>query len=320
MTSSSSHNEGSDIARPRRRGDGRAAQAPDAATNARNADVSSAIQDVDTQLSGAIEREVIPRLLRAHSGAVTANVASSLTKSAPTRHSARASGVPVAPQGPACSPQAEAVAHMAIRTGAQAVRLVVERLMQDGASREAVFLEVLAPAARRLGDFWRDDVYAFTDVAIGLCHLRQVFEGLRLHDAQTVEPEDRFTALIAPAPGDTHSFGAAMIAHFFVQAGWSVIAEGATEESGLLRLLKRQHVDLLGVSLNTEHALECLYGFVLKAKHVSRNRDLVVILGGSLIGARPEVARECGAYAAPADPGQAIAQAELLVRRAARRM
>ena len=43
---------------------------------------------------------------------------------------------------------------------------------------ELLFLRLLAPAARRLGELWEGDLCTFTDVTIGLSHLQQVLREL----------------------------------------------------------------------------------------------------------------------------------------------
>lgn len=212
------------------------------------------------------------------------------------------------------------LAHLAVRDSASSVGALLEAEIRAGLSLDVVFLERLAPAARLLGDFWNDDVYSFTDVTVGLCRLRQAFEELRSRLPEPPMRQEHFSVLVSPAPGDQHSFGAAMIAHLFSQAGWSVFNEARGDEDVLLRSLRVRRIDLLGLSLNTDHALERLPGFVLKAKRESKNQDLVIMIGGSLIGARPDIARELGVLAALGDPHEAIEEAEHLVRRAARRM
>jgi methanogenic corrinoid protein MtbC1 len=218
------------------------------------------------------------------------------------------------------SQQCAAIAHLAVRDSADALVALLDSDLCAGLTPERIFLERLAPAARLLGEMWSNDIYSFTDVTVGLCRLRQAFEELRARLPDPGIHPDQFSVLVSPAPGDQHSFGAAMIAHLFTQASWSVFNEIRGDEDVLLRSLKARRFDLLGLSLNTDHALERLPGFVLKAKRESKNQDLVIMIGGSLIGARPEIARELGVLAALSDPYGAIEQAEHLVRRAARRM
>jgi methanogenic corrinoid protein MtbC1 len=265
---------------------------------------------VAQELGAAIQHQVIPRLLSAH-GCVSEAQASGgqAVGHRVVQDDAQLVGL-----------DGEGLAHLAVTGGDRAVITACEQLLRAGIDRDAVFLDRLAPAARALGEFWRTDVYSFVDVTLGMCRLRQAFETLRAQDVSPEAGGEAFRALIAPAPGETHAFGAAMIARLFSQAGWAVTEETPGDEVVLLDHLRSRRFELLGLSVNADHALEGLAGFVLKAKRESKNRDLVILLGGSLIAARPEIAREVGGVAAPCEPRRAIAEAELMVRRAVRRM
>jgi methanogenic corrinoid protein MtbC1 len=264
------------------------------------------------ELSEAIRSQVIPRLLSAH-GCAPHPIAASASLS-------RCAATPSPDPAPNSTLDSAAIAHLCVRADGAAVEAACRGLLAEGLSRDGVFLERMAPAASLLGEFWRDDVYSFVEVGLGMCHLRQAFERLRAEEADPLLGSDGFSVLIAPAPGETHGFGAALIARLFTQAGWAVTAENPGDEQAILGQLRARRFELLGLSLNTDRALEGLAGFVLKAKRESKNQNLIILLGGSLIAARPEIAREVGAIAAPNDPRRAIDEAEQIVRRAVRRM
>jgi hypothetical protein len=86
----------------------------------------------------------------------------------------------------------------------------VSALLNQGVALERVYLQLLAPAARLLGEWWKQDVRDFTEVTSGLCRMHQLlheFSPRFLHDAQPTAP-DR-CVLLVPMPGDQHSFGRA---------------------------------------------------------------------------------------------------------------
>jgi methanogenic corrinoid protein MtbC1 len=267
---------------------------------------------IAAELGEAIRQQVIPRLLSAHGCAAYEtrhDDARLQMQSAPGLENHRAhAALDVA-----------GVAHLAVRGDAIALDAACRHMIDAGMSRDDVFLDRLAPAARLLGEFWRDDTYGFADVALGVCRLRQTFESLRTDELEPQERPDCFRVLIAPAPRETHGFGAAMIGRLFSQAGWAVTVQNPGDEDTVLGLLRTNRFELLGLSLNTDLALEGLSAFVLKAKRESKNQNLTILVGGSLIAARPEIAREVGVIAAPSDPRRAIDEAEKIVRRAVRR-
>lgn len=309
-------------------------------TKARAADLRSG-----QSLAATIEAEIIPRLLMAHRDAQRTDVCADVLHHASTmlaesqdmdmpplmaaqrKMKAKRGGADAAAQLDAVDAQTEVAplenaefAHLAVSEDFQTLMRVVEKRLSQGMALDTVFLTILAPAARSLGIFWEDDTYSFADVTVGLCRLRQVFEELKLRLPSPPAPAEQFSVVIVQAPGDQHSFGAAIVAHLFAQAGWSVMNECLSDQSDVLRLLRSRHVDLVGISVNTDYGLEELGAFVLKIKRESKNRDLAIILGGSAVAARPDIAKEFGAFAASRESSHVIDQAERIVRRAARRI
>ncbi len=110
----------------------------------------------------------------------------------------------------------------------------VETVRQRGASFEAVCLCLLAPAARELGLMWEADECDFMQVTVGLCRLHHLLRELTAaFRFESVEPKIERNILLAPAPGDQHTFGITLVAQFLRQAGWQVWSEfsGSTDEA-----------------------------------------------------------------------------------------
>jgi hypothetical protein len=66
------------------------------------------------------------------------------------------------------------LARLVLSDDAQAAARLVARLRADGVPLETIYLDVLAPAARHLGERWEQDLTDFTDVTIGLWRLQQL--------------------------------------------------------------------------------------------------------------------------------------------------
>lgn len=98
-------------------------------------------------------------------------------------------------------------------------------LRSRGIPVQSIFLDLLAPVARHLGELWEKDLCDFTEVTIGLGRLQQV---LRDNSADFSQPEAVNDAppgrriLLAPCPGEQHTFGLSLVAEFFHRAGWDV--------------------------------------------------------------------------------------------------
>lgn len=81
-------------------------------------------------------------------------------------------------------------------------------LLHRGVALETIYLDLLAPAARLLGEWWKQDLRDFTEVTSGLCRMHQLlheFSPSFLHDAQPSAP-DR-CVLLVPMPGSNTRSG-----------------------------------------------------------------------------------------------------------------
>lgn len=65
-------------------------------------------------------------------------------------------------------------ADMLVQADAEAVQDFVEAACADGVSLEAIYLDLIVPAAVELGRAWEDDRYMFSDVTVGMVRLSQV--------------------------------------------------------------------------------------------------------------------------------------------------
>lgn len=180
---------------------------------------------------------------------------------------------------------------------------------------ERLLLDLLAPAARRLGALWEVDLCDFASVTLGLWRLQQALHevsgGLRGH--RDVLPASRHSVLLTAAPESQHTFGLLMVAEFFQQAGWDVEADPCLEAQDLLQRLRRRWVDVLGFSLGSECHVQPLASVILAARQASRNRALKVMVGGPVLLACPDLVTVLGADATAVDAPSAVRRAEQLV-------
>jgi len=167
----------------------------------------------------------------------------------------------------------------------------VETVRQRGASFESVCLCLLAPAARELGLLWEADECDFMQVTVGLCRLhhllRELTTAFRL---ESVEPKIERNILLAPVPGDQHTFGITLVAQFLRQAGWQVWSEfsGSTDE--LLEVVRTHWFAAVGLSVGSETRVDELSRVIQAIRRASRNSSVGILVGGPLLVARPELA------------------------------
>jgi methanogenic corrinoid protein MtbC1 len=254
-------------------------------------------------LAHALDAEVIPRLVLARRAA------------------------------PACVPLDERESGQTVARGdvATFTALVLEQdvgaaaehiaaLRARGVPLESVFLDLLGPAARCLGDMWNEDLCDFTQVTVGLWRLQQLVRELSPAFCDAAEPQHQLRrALLVPAQGEQHTFGLYMVAEFLRRAGWDVQAGPIASGSEMLSLVRNQWLAVVGISVSCETRLEGLAATIHAIRRASRNRGVGVMVGGPVFLERPELAALVGADASAVDGRQAALQAESLLALAARR-
>lgn len=190
----------------------------------------------------------------------------------------------------------------------------VEAMRVRGASIETLYLDLLAPTARHLGDLWEADLCDFTQVTIGLCRLQQVLRELsHAFHSEMAQPVLGRRVLLIPVPGEQHSFGLFMVAEFFRRAGWDVCGTEVDTRQDLVRTMRDQSFAVVGFSASCGTRLDLLAASIRAARRASRNRGVGVMVGGPLFTGHPELVAHVGADATARDARQAPLQAQNLL-------
>jgi methanogenic corrinoid protein MtbC1 len=212
--------------------------------------------------------------------------------------------------GPAPTEAVLQLVGLAMGHDEDAVRLRILESARD-MTLESLCLTLLQPAARQLGEMWMEDTASFTDVTIGMMRLHDGLNAVTGLTRDSVQDgRRRHKILLAPAPGDNHRFGLAMVGAFFQQAGWMVTTMHEETVAELAALLKREWFGVLGISVSAEVHVAALARALPQLRAASRNSGLAVLVGGPVFVARPELAHEIGADATAADGVQATWVAE----------
>lgn len=189
----------------------------------------------------------------------------------------------------------------------------VETVRQRGASLEAVCLSLLAPAARELGLLWEEDECDFMQVTVGLCRLHHLLRELSPEfRSEGADHKPERNILLAPIPGDQHTFGITLVAQFLRKAGWLVWHEFPANAADILEIVRSNWFAVVGLSVGSESRVEDVARIVAAVRRVSRNRSVGILLGGPVIVGRPELAVMMGADATADDGPMAVLRAEHL--------
>lgn len=254
-------------------------------------------------LTAAIETEIIPRLaqgLRSDPGTTTTG-----RERKKGKHGKGFDAATV-----------DSFVQMVLTESANAVRSHVERLLTQGHAVDSLYLQLLTPAARRLGVMWEEDLCSFVDVTIGLGSLHRLMRDFLpgFHKDATEEARG-LSVLLAPAPGDQHTFGLAMVAEFFRRSGWDVESDVTTSSRDLARIVAQRPISLVGFSTSCSDRLEQLTATISTVRRSSRNPNIGIIVGGHAFLQEPGLVAQIGADAMAADGVMAPLQAQLLVTR-----
>lgn len=248
------------------------------------------------QLLETIEGEIIPRLMLVH------RVADARPAPVSAGHLRPSAG------------DVQLLADLVLGADTERALQFVEGMMQRGVSLEAVYLDLLAPTARRLGTMWEEDRSDFMQVTIGLWRLQEVLHELGpafLNESEPAEPGRRI--FLVPAPGDQHTFGAVIVAEFFRRAGWDVWDDPAASREEILRIVRSEWFAVVGLSVSCEQHMEGLPGVIRAIRRASRNESIGIMVGGQPFIDNPERVALVGADATASDGRQATAQAQKLL-------
>jgi MerR family transcriptional regulator, light-induced transcriptional regulator len=178
----------------------------------------------------------------------------------------------------------------------------VQELLDDGVSFQRILLDLMAPAARELGERWVNDTMSFVEVTLGVARMHRI---LREFDGV---PEYMWSksgfgchALLLPAPGEQHTFGLRLVQEFLLRESWSVTNKPVESPEALKVILRNSHFDVAGLSLSGETMIEPFKASIASIRAHSKNRNIKIIVGGYLFVERPELITSCGADAYGAD-------------------
>lgn len=254
------------------------------------------------RLVHAIEDEIIPRLLLARRGLPGVGGDEAARDPAPA------------------SDEVREFVRLVLSHDVGVASAYVDALRERGVSLETIYLDLLAPTARLLGDLWSDDLCDFTEVTVGVWRLHQVVRELSpafRHDLQAAVGGRR--ALLVAVPGEQHTFGLVLLAEFFRRAGWDVWSGPIGSGEEIQDLVRSEAFGVVGLSLGCSSHVQGLATEIQRIRRASCHRGVGVMVGGSLFLDHPELVGLVGADATAIDGRQATQQAEGLLGLAARR-
>ena len=246
-------------------------------------------------LAKVIEREIIPRLFLAHLGPASGRKT-------------------MEPTDVISVDDSDAFAEMILTRGFSDIMDRVQSLIDRGVSLQRIYLDVLSPVARRLGELWEQDRCTFTDVTLGLARLQQVLREVGRRSGESMKraiPKARI--YLVPAPGEQHTFGLSMVEEYFLHAGWETAIEHVHATQTVLQTVARQRLDVIGFSVGCEEFFNPLLDLVQRVRKSALNREMLVMVGGKFITDHPEIASQVKGITFISDGVAAVESAETLI-------
>lgn len=244
-----------------------------------------------------IEGQIVPRLLMTRAPA-PATVATARSTSAV-----------------ASADSVEELTRLLLQHTSEVAGVYVDMIRREGVPLESILLDLLAPAARRLGALWESDDVDFFAVSLGLARLQTI-----VRELSTDAPDDDAsrglggTVLLVPELGEQHTFGLQLVGEFFRRARWDVWMEQPDSAEEYLQLVGDEHFSVVGLAVGSESRLEHVASRIASTRRASRNRAVYVMVGGPIFLQKPELARQVGADATAIDGPSAVQVAQKLVK------
>ena len=247
-------------------------------------------------LARAIEHEIIPRLMLAH------------------RETHECVAALPQPAQVVTAKEVQDFANLVLATDTDQAQTAIDAMLLRGITVETIYLNLLAPVARLMGEMWEQDLCDFTEVTIGLGRLHQVLRSLSsAFDQPQTRSVNGLRILLLPSPGEQHTFGLVMVSEFFCHAGWDVAGGAWQADADAASLVKNEWFDVLGFSVGAEIQLESLRLAIESARKSSLNPNLVIMVGGPIFVLHPQFVAQVGADSVSTDGKQAPILAQAMV-------
>jgi len=217
------------------------------------ANPSSATAD----LLKAIHRSVVPQLLRNR-------------------------GLDHAPQGASRSPnptaRVESLASYALHADYEHACGLVDQLHRNGVTADALLSGLLFEAARRLDDWWHDDLCNAFETTLGICTLRTLAHHVASEGRGELGPSPLggCVAMLAP-PKDRIAFEPVLHECYLEMAGWHVDKLEGQAPEPVVDHCRQTHVDLVIYSMNDERFARGAQEVLVQIRRASKNPRVGIV-------------------------------------------
>ena len=236
------------------------------------------VSDRQAKLATIVSTNIIPRLLRLHSEIIT---------DAP----------PVKVLVEALAPsKADVSGFDDVLLGAdlEAAAAYVTILCDWGLPMETLFVELLEPTARLLGEMWNRDECDFIDVRLGVARLQKLLAVF--NNTHTVASlDDRHQVLMAMTSGGQHQFGRQIVERFLLGGGRQVKTVMSGTIDDIVDAARAEWFAVANLTAGSDRQIDALTSTIAELRRQSKNQKIGVMVGGPVFTANPELSSKVGA-------------------------
>ena len=192
----------------------------------------------------------------------------------------------------------------------------VKKMHGSGTALEDIYLLLLTPVARKLGEMWEEDESSFTEVTIALWRIKQLMYDLSpIFNQYAEQGKTGSSIMLVPLPGSQHNLGLFMVSEFFAKAGWRIWGELAATEEEIVSMAANEWFDIVGLSASVREQFPQLKELIQRIKAKSKNPNVGVIIGSPVFNQFPELIDDIGADMVGMDAADALEKAAFYVER-----
>lgn len=241
----------------------------------------------------ALEKDVIPRLIFTYS---SNGILPKTSKNSSLSRSFYADDIAL-------------MARLVIAADSEAAYRFIEKVKSEGATIESIYVDLLTPTARLLGEQWKTDQCCFTEVTVGTSRLQQLVHALSPEFEREAEKAyDTHRILFSPMPGEQHTLGLMIVEEYFRRAGWNCCKYTPKNMHDLLHMVRSLHFDVVGLSAGSEASLDQMNNLIEALRKVSLNTSVKILVGGAIFLENSNLAANFGADGTARDGHDAILQ------------
>ncbi len=170
----------------------------------------------------------------------------------------------------------------------QAAARMVVGLNQSDLSPEAVYIDYLAAAARRLNEWWEHDKASFWQITVAGCRLLAIMRSM----SHLFEPDvicDEKSAIFAGVPGEQHTVGLRMATDIFRKDGWHVVLLVGLQHDDLVDRIGNTSARVIGLSISSHQSIEALSKLIVSL-HICRPNAPIFLNGNCVKSMQPKLA------------------------------